>query len=502
MQSEAATEIFSDVYSDAWQKDFRAKEGILNDAFESITAAEYYQRIFGSTDNACHLLLKEAGKFKTAKNFKEVEEYLADNNEVCLYLQSFKNFRPTYRNIRHCYGFVVDLDNVRSACLDELVLKISNMQYKPNILVSSGNGLHLYYLFSEPFNFGAYTEAVSMYEYVKRTETFHVVKAVYNKLADFFEGETISYKVDRTHLSQPIRMFGSTTKNINIRTAGYRVSDERLSFEDYARSLGVELMTDEMARYVDKQFEKDIDDETQDAVISVSELNSGTTTEISNKISLFDDINTTFLEYYKDNKADVRARWLEYAKRLCEEDQAVAKQFRQKTRTSSKPDISNYMATMFRIMDGAKVGHRQELLLIFCTRAAMYRVPEDKMKEDAREIMMYWNTKWPKDIVRERELESVFRNYKRYRYSNEKIKQQTGIDLEFENKREAEREKKRSIKAMNRSNMRKCAVEYIQGNRGCSYRQIADYLALNGFDASEATIKRDEVIRAAKESGE
>jgi len=43
MESETANDIFSDVYSDEWQADFRKKEELLSKHFSKITPEEYYR---------------------------------------------------------------------------------------------------------------------------------------------------------------------------------------------------------------------------------------------------------------------------------------------------------------------------------------------------------------------------------------------------------------------------------------------------------------------------
>lgn len=503
MESETAKDIFSDVYSNEWQTDFSKKKELLDDSFEKITPEQCYRQIFGDVSMPCKLLVQEIEKTKNAKNFSEVEKYLAEFSGVCVYLQDFfRNLTAKYRNINKYYGFVVDLDNVRSAVLPEIIAKIKTVAHKPNIIVSSGNGIHLYYLFSEPFDFYSYTYVVSMLDYRKRQDVFNIVKQVYDKLCDMYEDDRFGYKVDRGHLSRPIRMCGSTTKNVNLRTIGYQVSDERKSLEEYAELVGVQLIDEGLERSIDHYLQEDVVDDVPEEVVGESDAEQST--EQRTTSGLFSDINATFIEYYKEHKAEVRSRWLEYARKLGDDErQSALVPVSQKKNNARKADFSgNYAKTRLLIKFGAAIGNRQRLLLMFCSRAAMYRVSEQKMKDDAREIMNYWNEKWPNDVVREKELESAFKNYKRYRFKNETIKQQTGVDLKFENKRETERGRKRSIKDMNRSNMRKCAVEYIKNSGGCSYRQIADYLALNGYDVSEATIKRDEVIRAAKESGQ
>lgn len=93
---------------------------------------------------------------------------------------------PKIALIDKCFGIVVELDNVRSARLPDLITKISSIDLKPNMLVSSGNGIHLYYLFSEPFDFFSFTSTICMLGYIKREDVFEVVKQVYNKLSDLY----------------------------------------------------------------------------------------------------------------------------------------------------------------------------------------------------------------------------------------------------------------------------------------------------------------------------
>jgi hypothetical protein len=402
---------------------------------------------------------------------------------------------PKIALIDKCFGIVVELDNVRSARLPDLITKISSIDLKPNMLVSSGNGIHLYYLFSEPFDFFSFTSTICMLGYIKREDVFEVVKQVYNKLSDLYVDEGIGYKVDRMHLSQPIRMCGSTTKNVNFRTVGYRVSNERRSLEEYAELLGVELFDDELAKLIDQYLHKDTGELPED-VIKELEPEAEESTGQSNKFNIFDDIDTTFFEFYKDNKSEVRARWLEYAKQLGDEDRpkAATVPIGKKKYPTKEPNYSNYLKTLLKVMYGASVGNRQKLMTIFCSRAAMYRVPEDRMKKDARTIRDFWNNRWPKQLFKERELECAFKGRK-YWYSNETIWKQTGVDLSIENKREA----KKAVKEQKRSGMQKCAVEFIQANRDCSYSDITEYLASSGHKVSLSMVKRDAVIKAEKE---
>lgn len=493
MKSGSATEIYSDVYSDEWQKDFREKENTLNCFYEPITPAEYYQRIFGSKECSCNLLLKESGKFKTARNFVEAEKYLADNSEVCLYLQTFyNNIKPTYQYIQKCYGFVVELDNVRSKNMIDLKLKMFDIKFKPNILVSSGNGIHLYYLFSEPFEFYSYTYVISAlnfsrYNPTTRRSVMNSVMQVYGKLCDLYEDDSIGYKVDRMHLSQPIRMCGSTTKNVNIRTAGYHVTNERMSLEDYAEIFGVELIDNELAQSLNNYINNE-----PDSVVTDQERKN---------IKLFGDIDTDFYSYYKQNRSKVISCWMEYTKKLCEEDQdqSPATPIRHKTQVSKKTCYSNYLNMLFIVKNKTKKGSRQKALHIFCSRAAMYHVPEQRVKDDARALMNHFNEKSPDDIITEKELECALQGYyKRYRYKNETIERLTGLNLNFENKREVERSDKRAKKSQMKSDIQQGAIEFIQAHRNCSYRDIFDYLELNGYEVSLSTILRDEVIKSAK----
>jgi len=200
MESESAKDIFSDVYSDEWQADFKKKDELLSQHFEKITPEEYYRQIFGSVESPSKLLLKDAGKYKSAKNYSDAEKYSAEHSNVCLYLQSFyKGLPPKYKNVDTCYGFVVELDNVRSACLPALIAKISKIDQQPNMLVSSGNGIHAYYLFSEPFQFYAYTSVISRLEFARYNPTtrrvvMNAIMQVYNRLCDLYEDNNISYK--------------------------------------------------------------------------------------------------------------------------------------------------------------------------------------------------------------------------------------------------------------------------------------------------------------------
>ncbi|MDY3060823.1 MAG: hypothetical protein SOR11_12630 [Fusobacterium sp.] len=57
----------------------------------------------------------------------------------------------TANNSRYLYAFAIDLDGVEEKHIGSLFKQFSNGRiYPPNIIVSSGNGLHLYYILKEP----------------------------------------------------------------------------------------------------------------------------------------------------------------------------------------------------------------------------------------------------------------------------------------------------------------------------------------------------------------
>lgn len=55
------------------------------------------------------------------------------------------------KNARYCYGLVFDIDGVEEKHMIDILYQMqTNHIPETNMIVNSGNGVHLYYLFKEP----------------------------------------------------------------------------------------------------------------------------------------------------------------------------------------------------------------------------------------------------------------------------------------------------------------------------------------------------------------
>ncbi len=122
-------------------------------------------------------------------------------------------------NSRYCYGLAFDLDGVGEENIKEVIHQMStNWLPKANIIVNSGNGLHLYYLFEKPIAlfenikyllkdlkyklteiiWNSYTSSLKEKQFQGIFQGFRMpeTKTKFNKLVKAFKTEHKYYTVD------------------------------------------------------------------------------------------------------------------------------------------------------------------------------------------------------------------------------------------------------------------------------------------------------------------
>lgn len=80
-------------------------------------------------------------------------------------------------NARYAFGFTIDLDGVAEPQLRKLLYNIKVREHtpRPNIIVNSGNGLHVYYLFERPV--ALFPQSVNLLQRLKEA----ITRIVWNK---------------------------------------------------------------------------------------------------------------------------------------------------------------------------------------------------------------------------------------------------------------------------------------------------------------------------------
>lgn len=99
----------------------------------------------------CEIL--DTGKTRTFMVFNNLEflEEIKGRKFVVMSPVTYIGRNRTANNSRYLYAIAIDLDGVEEKHIGSLFKQFSNGRiYPPNIVVSSGNGLHLYYILKEP----------------------------------------------------------------------------------------------------------------------------------------------------------------------------------------------------------------------------------------------------------------------------------------------------------------------------------------------------------------
>lgn len=143
---------------------------IKNEYLEKHTKSEltpetYFEYIFQKKsfkDNPLNVFIhsKKTGKSKRKAKGKILK--FSDMDELYKIFWSYKNLsipmieyhnsNPFQRSTKNIYAYVVDIDDVDLKTLKRILKKLKNKKLKllPNLISSSGNGIHLYWVFDEP----------------------------------------------------------------------------------------------------------------------------------------------------------------------------------------------------------------------------------------------------------------------------------------------------------------------------------------------------------------
>ena len=220
--------------------------GFLENLYEEVDYQSFYRDLFpeGSFEQAG---VYESGMYNgialavTPGDRKKVRRYtvtddlevideLVSGNDFCIMSPvSYVGKSRKSKNARHLYALVIDLDGVDEtyrmrSFLDQfedpdLIKSVFWALPRPTHLVSSGTGLHIYYVFEKPI--ALFRSAVKPLENLKRRLTWQAWTQGASSLHD---------KVQYESLFQGFRMVGSITKT-GSRTRAFRVG-EKVTIED------------------------------------------------------------------------------------------------------------------------------------------------------------------------------------------------------------------------------------------------------------------------------
>lgn len=229
---------------EAWKRIYREKLKVMEErGFPEVTPKEFYRDVFpaGSLQRKGHeedpkgniILTKIRGKgrrnwqYVITDELDGLKEAIGDPFGLIPPI-SFYGRTHTKRNAHELYAVAIDIDYVGIHQLKNLLKQFGNgVQLCPTYLVSSGKGLHLYYLLQEPIPL--YHNLEVMLRDIK--EAF--IRRLWNDTSSLAPD-----KPDLTGIYQGFRCVGSLSKlGKGYPVRAYRLCDRRYTLEDIKASI-------------------------------------------------------------------------------------------------------------------------------------------------------------------------------------------------------------------------------------------------------------------------
>ena len=475
-----------------WIDDFYNKATILNSKFDQVQPESLYTAIMGSLDAPCSLFIEElpSRKVKTAGSYEEAVQYSKEYKKVVFYAKEFnKKTSIAMRFVVNLNALIIDIDNVRSHNIGIALGKIDSCPVKPNYIVNSGNGLHLFYVLKEKFDFMNYTCGMAVIRQVKRVVvtggkikkykvvTANKIKDIYSAMLDWYEHD--SYKIDKLHLAHGIRMFGGKTKNANILSIVYKCSDEMYDMDELAEITDVELFT----VFEDKEFNR-LNCINSDDIDDIDETD-GYEEDIEEEEQEITSAPVTTPKPPRRTRAELEALFREIEEKFKQEQIKESKR--------SRPLVPKWIAYNYlvsKIKETFEVGRRNKSLFIMCCSGRLYQIPQEAVRKDLLEMAECMNQKNPEDMITPANIEQAFTGYfSRIKYTNDKITEL--IEIPFGKK---QKEIRADVK-LNRQEEELRLLELVEKeyseNPKISLRDLSDALKLQGISRGKTFLSTD-----------
>lgn len=220
------------------QAKWKEKDNWLNQYFEEIESYEFYRFLFpegtlqsegvhfDNKPNAYLITLDKNNKPKrklVLDDLTVIDECINEYPTVFMSPVGFFGRRNTLSNARYAYALTFDIDYVSFLNLQNIIHQATKIDYipKPTVIVNSGTGVHLYYIFEEPIPL-FYTNQM-------------LLKEMKRRLTDkIWNADTSSSKYKQYQgITQGFRNIGSQTKlGKDYRVKAYWVGQgERITLE-------------------------------------------------------------------------------------------------------------------------------------------------------------------------------------------------------------------------------------------------------------------------------
>ena len=266
--------------------------------------------------------------------FDGLEGIMSDYSFVITTPITYVGRRRFKKNARYLYAFVFDLDEVGDAELAEVVHQQDiGMTPMANIIVNSGDGIHLYYILEKPMPL--YPEVYNTLSKIKKALTRLVWNKATSRTAEFNE-------IQIQPIIQPFRVPGSKTKH----------GDEVLAWHNAEAPLHT---ITELNRFATKS--------------SIEEYNSRVSMEEARALDR-GDYSTNRLT--KAKAAKLYPEW--YQKRIVEGQP-------RKTWNVSRA-VYDWWKDKVWHSDSVVIGHRYYCLMFLASYGKKCNVPYEEVKED------------------------------------------------------------------------------------------------------------------------
>ena len=211
------------------------REQYLSQFFDELEPKDFYRMLFpvgelqekGVMNDgkynaiAVEVLPKESERiskrYTITDDLEMVDELLEHENFILMSPITYIGKSRESTNARLIYALAIDLDGVtKETHMIDLFhqIKVAEFLPKPTVIVSSGNGLHVYYIFQEPIP--CFPNIVKQLAKLKHNLT----KKIWNQYVT-----ELSKNVQYQSLFQGFRLVGGVTKN-GGRTRAYEIGDK------------------------------------------------------------------------------------------------------------------------------------------------------------------------------------------------------------------------------------------------------------------------------------
>ena len=377
----------SDDYLEYYRQEFIEKEAWLSATYERVEPFDYYRDMFpegsfereGHADNRPNGMLSiirdegQRGRSYPRMVFDDLGEILANLNKGTVVISpvGYSGKRKRADLAYELYGMVIDLDDVGTRELGNLVYQMENgILPMATYLKNSGTGVHVVYLFEEPVP-----------AHKKYYDSLNRLKA---ELSDLMWSCYTSRETDKQFqgIFQSFRMVGSPTKL----GADYRVS---------AYKIGRKTTIDELNWYVSEESQCNLEESEGLSLAEAKEL---------------------YLEWYQRRIVDGRTVG----------DYQLSEAEKQRRRAW-------YDAWVARIKAGAKDGNRHGCICVLFHYAMKAEIPLEEAYQDALALLPYLDglTQKPGNPFTAADIDAAKTFYSRayIKLSRKSIQKLTGIDI-------------------------------------------------------------------------